>query len=363
MTTPFSKDLLAWYANNARQLPWRGSGDPYAIWISEIMLQQTRVETVIPYFQRWMARFPTVQSLARAEIDEILSLWEGLGYYRRAHNLQLAAKQIIEEFGGKMPQSSVELEKLPGIGPYTAAAISSIAFGERILSLDGNLRRVISRLDNYERDATVPEASKRFRTWAEEHISSSSASAFNQALMDLGAMVCTAKSPACGMCPISSHCEAYAQGVQENRPVMKKMPQIPHFVVSAGVLIKDGQVLLGRRPTGKLLGGLWEFPGGKCLDGELITECLVREWKEELNMVVVPGVEIGVFKHAYTHFKVTVHALECQSKKTEFMLNAHSEVRWIQLDQLKSYPMGKVDRRIAEMIKEGVSGTTLRDRQ
>jgi A/G-specific adenine glycosylase len=358
MSTKLSSDLLAWYAKNARRLPWREKVNPYAVWVSEIMLQQTRVETVIPYFQRWMNRFPTVKSLAQAEIDEVLRIWEGLGYYQRAHNLLRAAKLILEGHGGDLPQSSVELGKLPGIGPYTAAAISSIAFGEAVLALDGNLRRVISRLVNYDQVASMPEAEKLFRGWSNDHISSSSASEFNQALMDLGALICTPRSPKCGGCPISSHCEAYALGLQDERPVRMKGPQIPHYVVSAGVLIKNGKVLIGRRPPGKLLGGLWEFPGGKCHDGERIKDCLVREWKEELNMVVVPGEEIGVIDHAYTHFKVTVHAIACEAQNDEMMVNVHSEVRWIKLDQLEDYPMGKVDRRIADMIGDQVSGST-----
>lgn len=334
---------------NARELPWRELTDPYAIWISEIMLQQTRVETVIPYFQRWMERFPSIKSLAQAELDEVLRAWEGLGYYQRAHNLHKAAKEVIGS-GGELPSTSVELERLPGIGPYTAAAIASIAFGEEVLALDGNLRRVISRLINYELVASTPEASTRFRNWAKEHLLASSPSRFNQALMDLGAMVCITKSPICGKCPISVFCEAYAQGVQETRPVRVKPPETPHHVVSAGVLIRDGMVLIGRRPPGKLLGGLWEFPGGKCLEGEGIRECLLREWKEELNMDVVAGEEIGVVQHAYTHFKVTVHAIECHSYQFEMIPNAHSEVAWVPIEQLEEYPMGKVDRTIAFMI-------------
>jgi A/G-specific adenine glycosylase len=345
-------DLLAWYAENARQLPWRGQVDPYAIWVSEIMLQQTRVETVIPYYQRWMIRFPTVQKLAHAKIDEVLSMWEGLGYYQRAHNLHKGAKEVLEGLGGDMPQSSVELERLPGIGPYTAAAISSIAFGETILALDGNLRRVISRLVNYDQVVTTPDAEGHFRSWAIDRMPASAASEFNQALMDLGAKICTTRSPGCEMCPISSHCEAYALGVQENRPVRKKILQVPRYVVSAGVLIKDEKVLIGRRPAEKLLGGLWEFPGGKCQEGEGITDCLVREWREELSLEVVPGKEIGVIDHAYTHFKVTVHAIECQSEDTELTLNAHSEVRWVPIANLGKFPMGKVDRSIAGMIGE-----------
>lgn len=351
MSDTFSKELLSWYAQNARELPWRGRRDPYAIWISEVMLQQTRVETVISYYNRWMSRFPTVDALACAEIDEILSMWEGLGYYQRAHHLHEAAKDIHEGHGGEFPGMPEELEKLPGIGPYTAAAIASIAFGEKAIALDGNLRRVISRLIDYDQVASTPKAGKCFRAWALERIPISSASEFNQALMDLGAMVCIAKAPACGMCPVSSHCESFTQDTQDLRPVRKKRPVIPHHVVSAGVLRRDGKVLIGRRPVGKLLGGLWEFPGGRCLQDEPIAECLVREWYEELDLHIVPGNEIGIIKHAYTHFKVTVHAIECHARVNEPSAIAHSEISWVDIDRLDEFPMGKVDRAIATLIR------------
>jgi A/G-specific adenine glycosylase len=184
-----------------------------------------------------------------------------------------------------------------------------------------------------------------------EHIPISAASGFNQALMDLGAMICTAKAPACARCPVSSHCEAFAQDVQELRPVREKAPVIPHHVVSAGVLRKDGKVLIGRRPVGKLLGGLWEFPGGKCLPEESIADCLVREWYEELDMEIVPGKEIGVIEHAYTHFKVTVHAFECHTREYEVSAKEHSEISWIDIDRLNEFPVGKVDRAIATLIR------------
>lgn len=349
MSTPFSQDLLAWYEENARELPWRTTHDPYAIWISEIMLQQTRVETVIPYYQRWMAAFPTIGELARAGIDEILSLWEGLGYYQRAHNVHRAAKLLVEEYGAELPVSKADLEKLPGIGPYTAAAISSIAFGEKEVALDGNQRRIISRLIDYDRVANTPQAATRFQSWASEHLLVSP-SEFNQAMMDLGASICTAKAPDCDNCPVSSHCEAYSQGTQEVRPVTKPRLSIPHHLVSAGVLRKAGKVLIGRRPAGSLLGGLWEFPGGKCRPEESIEECLVREWKEELELDVLPGSQIGVIDHAYTHFKVTVHALRCEVKAGVPVAKVHTELAWVDIDNLKEYPMGKVDRSIASLI-------------
>lgn len=315
------------------------------------MLQQTRVESVIPYFRRWMAAFPTIEELARAEIDAVLGLWEGLGYYQRAHNLHKAAKILVDQHAGIIPASKTDLEKLPGIGPYTAAAISSIAFGLREVALDGNLRRIISRLVNYNRVASTPQAGAHFRSWASPHLHASP-SEFNQAMMDLGALICTVKTPACKECPVSSYCEAYSLGVQEKRPVSKQGVKVPHHVVSAGVLRKAGKVLLGRRPVGNLLGGMWEFPGGKCRSNESIGECLVREWKEELDLDVLPGNQIGVVDHAYTHFKVTVHALECEVRAGVPQAKVHSELAWVDIEKLRDYPMGKVDRTIASLIVE-----------
>ena len=352
MPGPFSTDLLLWFEKEGRNLPWREVDDPYAIWVAEVMLQQTRVETVIPYYVRWLDKFPTLEQLASAETDDVLRLWEGLGYYRRAHNLHRAARIICEKYRGMMPQEPAELKALPGIGRYTAAAIASIAFGKRVVAIDGNLRRVISRIINYDLDATTASAERQFQTWASRHIPESYASAFNQALMDLGATICISKNPTCSKCPISSYCESFVLGIQNQRPVKRRKPEIPHYVVSAGILRRDGKVLIGRRPVGKLLGGLWEFPGGKCLQDESLDDCLVREWQEELNMLIEPGGMVGVFHHAYTHFKVTVHAIECSAADDVPNANVHSEIRWVDPDCLGEFPMGKVDRAIASLISQ-----------
>lgn len=357
MPDPLSNDLLLWFEKDGRNLPWREVDDPYAIWVAEVMLQQTRVETVIPYYVRWLVKFPTLDQLASAETDDVLRLWEGLGYYQRAHNLHSAARIICEKYRGRMPQDPAELESLPGIGRYTAAAIASIAFGKRVVALDGNLRRVISRIINYDLDATTASAERQFQIWASRRMPESYASAFNQALMDLGATICIPKNPTCSKCPISSYCESFALGIQNQRPVKRGKSEIPHYIVSAGVLRRDGKVLIGRRPVGKLLGGLWEFPGGKCLQDESIDDCLVREWQEELDMLIEPGGVVGVFQHAYTHFKVTVHAIECSAAGDVPSAKVHSEIRWVDPARLGEFPMGKVDRAIARRIAKKGSHT------
>jgi A/G-specific adenine glycosylase len=350
MSSNVAQALIAWYAEYARDLPWRRTHDPYAIWISEVMLQQTRVETVVSYYARWMERYPTVGALAKASRDEVLALWEGLGYYQRAHNLHQAAKIVLMEHGGALPSSPAELARLPGIGRYTAAAIGAIAFNHDVVALDGNLRRVLSRLDNLAVDPRSPEGERRLLATASEMLPKGQASVFNQALMDLGATVCTPRAPICTICPVASLCLSFQAGVQEERPVRVKRKSIPHYAVAAAVIHRDGQVLIARRPEGGLLGGLWEFPGGKVEQGETFETCLRRELGEELGVMVEPGSKVGVFRHAYTHFRVTVHAFVCRIAGGEPEALEHTAICWVSPGRLGDYPMGKVDRSIARNI-------------
>ncbi len=345
--------LLDWYRLHARQLPWRSTRDPYRIWVAEIMLQQTRVETVIPYYQRWMARFPTLADLARANLEQVLREWEGLGYYRRAHNLHHTAQLIMQRYAGQMPTKVNELESLPGIGVYTAAAIAALAFDRPHLALDGNLRRVIARLLDLEDDIATRQAQDRMQAWGALQMPEGQAASFNQALMDLGAMVCSPRSPRCGECPLAQECLSNARGTQPDRPVRAQRKSTPRFHASAGVLRRRGAVLLGRRPQGKLLGGLWEFPGGKQEPGETPEVCLRRELEEELGVIVDVGANLGIYEHAYTHFRITVHAFEAKILSGEIQALDHSELQWAELARLGEYPMGKVDRLIADRLISG----------
>jgi A/G-specific adenine glycosylase len=347
MSSNLAEALLAWYDGHGRDLPWRRTNDPYAIWISEVMLQQTRVETVVSYYARWMERYPTVGALAKASRDEVLALWEGLGYYHRAHNLHQASKIILAEHGGCLPSRLEELERLPGIGRYTAAAIGAIAFNQDVVALDGNLRRVFSRLDNLAVDPRSAEGERLLLASASKRLPKGQASVFNQALMDLGATLCTPRTPACAICPVASFCLSLQAGVQEARPVRVKRKSIPHYAVTAAVLQRDGQVLIAQRPKEGLLGGLWEFPGGKVERGETFEACLRRELGEELGVEVELGSKVGVFRHAYTHFRVTVHAFVCRLAAGKLDAREHTAIRWVSLDRLDDYPMGKVDRLIA----------------
>lgn len=355
MASRLATRLLAWYREHGRALPWRQTDDPYAIWVSEIMLQQTRVETVVPYFDRWMARFPTLQALVEASTDDILAAWEGLGYYRRALDLQRGALRVVEA-GGRIPRTSAELVQLPGIGRYTAAAIAAFAFGSDEIALDGNLRRVLARLSDLEVDPRSSEGEDRLLKFARSQMPPREASGFNQALMDLGSEVCVPRMPRCPECPVAGDCRARKRGVERERPIRTAKKVIPARVVVAGVLWRNGRVLIGRRPEGKLLGGLWEFPGGKVEAGETHEACLKRELREELGILVSPGAEIGTFDHAYTHFRVRVHALDCRLKRGRPRALEHTDLRWARPEELLAYPMGKVDRAIARLAA-GMSAT------
>ncbi len=353
MRTPFAKKLLAWYAVHGRTLPWRGHPDPYAVWVSEIMLQQTRVETVIPYFERWLVKFPTVSDLAMAPQQDVLNLWEGLGYYSRARNLHKAAQVIVEEYAGFLPKEAAKLQKLPGIGRYTAAAVASIAFGQDEAALDGNIRRVLARVFNVDIPARSKEGEALLWDLAAENLPAGQAGDHNQAIMDLGATICLPKNPDCDHCPLLDICEAKALGVQPERPVKKPKAKIPHHTVTAAVFQRNDKIMIVQRPPTGLLGGMWEFPGGKQEPGEDLPTCLKREICEELGVDIQVGAPFGIYQHAYTHFKVTLHAFLCDLNGHEPHLYEHTDLRWVTAAELADFPMGKIDRRISNRLSAG----------
>jgi A/G-specific adenine glycosylase len=351
MSTPFAQKLLDWYAVHARTLPWRGHPDPYAVWISEIMLQQTRVETVIPYFERWLAKFPTVFELASAPQQAVLNLWEGLGYYRRARNLHKAAQVIVAEYAGVIPSEAAELQKLPGIGRYTAAAVASIAFDKDEAAVDGNIRRVLARVFNVDIPARSKDGESILWDLAAENLPSGQAGDHNQAIMDLGATICLPKNPDCKNCPLVAICQAKALGVQAERPVKQPKAKVPHHTVTAAVFQREGKYMIVQRPAKGLLGGMWEFPGGKQESGEDLPTCLQREICEELGVDIQVGESLGVYQHAYTHFKVTLHAFWCDLNGNEPQLREHTGLHWITATELDDFPMGKIDRQISQYIQ------------
>lgn len=353
----FASALLDWYELNSRDLPWRSKRDPYTVWISEIMLQQTRVETVIPYFRRWMKLFPTIHDLAKADDQEVLSAWEGLGYYSRARNLHRASQQVVRDWNGKLPTNLKALCKLPGIGRSTAAAIASIAFGMDEPALDGNIRRVLARYFNLLEPVHTARGTKLLWKLASDNLPNGFAGEYNQAIMDLGALICTPRSPRCSECPVNTKCQALALGVQEERPIPKIKSKIPHYNVTAAVITKkqpgDGlcRFLITQRPPDGLLGGLWEFPGGKIQPGEDFEACIRREILEELGVSISVISPLGVYRHAYTHFRVTLHVFHCRlsngSQPESLQVN---DIRWVTPIEMKSFPMGKLDRQISKTL-------------
>jgi A/G-specific adenine glycosylase len=350
MVSEISSRLLAWYACSAREMPWRGHPDPYAIWVSEIMLQQTQVDTVRPYFTRWMEKFPTLAALAEADEQAVLQVWEGLGYYSRARNLHRAARLVMAEYNGQLPASASELKKLPGIGRYTAGAIASIAFNQDEPALDGNIRRVFARLYDLDLPSGSPAFENRLWQLVTDNLPPGRAGDYNQAIMDLGATLCTPHNPTCMLCPLQEICLAQAQGTQELRPVTAARPAVPHITVAAAVIQRDGKIFLARRPSKGLLGGMWEFPGGKQEPGETLEQTLHREIREELATEIEVKQAFGVYQHAYSHFRVTLHAFLCQLSGPEPTPLEASELVWANKDELNNYPMGKIDRQIANRL-------------
>lgn len=346
--------LLTWYDEQARDLPWRETHEPYAIWISEIMLQQTQVATVIPYFERWMERFPTVQALAEAPLDAVLKMWQGLGYYARARNLHKAAQLVVSDYDGQLPNTVEELLKIPGIGQYTAGAIASIAFGMRAPALDGNLKRVFARLTALEEPINRRPGEKALWAIAETLLPEERVGDWNQALMDLGAMICISRTPRCLLCPLLGHCKAQKRGWQTTIPVKISRRPRPHYTVTAGVIWDDKheKILIAQRPTDKMLGGLWEFPGGKCEANESLHACLQRELQEELAIEVELGDKITTIEHGYTHFTITLHAFHCTHKRGEPQLLGVADFRWVQPAELDAFAWPKTDLQIIEALRE-----------
>lgn len=308
----FTKALLQWFSANGRELPWRQCYDPYQVWISEIMAQQTQMGRVVPYFQRWVRRYPDVESLAGAREDEVLKLWEGLGYYSRARNILKAAREIRERFDGRFPSSPEDIKSLPGIGEYTVGAIASIAFNLPDVCVDANVKRVFARLLDMDLPFNDPVLHARIKSEAEKMLPQGRAREFNQALMELGQLVCM-KKPACDMCPVQPFCLSLHRGVVDKRPVLAPPKEVVKVNVATGVLLHEGRVLIQKRRPDDVWPGLWEFPGGVIEKGEAPEDTVVREYREEVELIVEPVEKITVVKYSYTKYRVTLHCYQCRS--------------------------------------------------
>lgn len=349
MSSPIAKKLLKWYAARRRSLPWREHPEPYAVWVAEIMAQQTRLETMLPYFDRWMQRFPDVRSLAAATEREVLNLWEGLGYYRRARNLRLSAIQVVDRFEGQLPREIEALKSLPGIGPYTAGAIASMAFGQDEPIVDGNIVRVLARLFDIEEIVGTQAATKRFWGLARRHLPPGKAADYNQALMDLGATICSPRNPECAACPLRADCQAYTLGIQEQRPVRTTKTQLPVRHYAAAVVHKDDKILLLQRPADGLLGGMWEFPNAEVANWK----AAIRALKDLLSGFKITA-ELGPpqldLQHTYSHFQAHLRLYAGEAKGRVRNPHTKQAFAWASLQDLGDYPMGKLDRQIARHL-------------
>ncbi len=349
--------LLRWYRRNRRDLPWRRTRDPYAIWISEAMLQQTRVETVIPYYERFLTRFPDVLALADAAADEVLGAWAGLGYYSRARNLQRAARVVADEHGGRLPDTAEGLRELPGIGRYTAGAVASIAFDRPEPVVDGNVARVLARLLEIREDVKSPAVSRRLWEEAEGLVRGRDPGDLNQALMELGATVCTPRSPRCLACPLVKLCAGHAAGDAESLPV-KPARRAPRPVeAAAGLLLRRGRALAVRRPPRGLLGGLWELPGGDLAPREGPEEGLLRTLRERVGLRVAGARRLGTIEHLFTHRRLRLHVFRCDTPFGRVRLEGFDAHRWLAPAGLAGLPQGAVTRKALELLATEESGS------
>lgn len=341
--------ILTWFSQNRRPLPWRERYDPYEVWISEVMLQQTQMERGVTYFLRWMARFPDVAAVARASEEDILHAWEGLGYYRRARMLHAAAKAMMAQYGGRVPSEAIELEGLPGLGAYTVAAIRGIAFQQDVVTIDANVERVFARLLNVEQAPKKKAAAKLIRDAATRFLPSGQARDYNQALMEFGALVC-GKVPQCEICPVCAHCVSRHLGVEKERPVREAKAAIIAVTAAHGLLMRDGAVLVSKRPEGGVWGGLWEFPGAHAHEGEDAKDATVRAFGV-LGLRVAVGEELGRVRHAYTNHRLNAlfYQVEMMAETPDFKNTPTT--RWVTCDETARLAMPAHHRKLVERIK------------
>jgi len=344
--------LTAWFQINKRAMPWRETATPYNIWISEIMCQQTQVATVIPYFERFIKRFPTVQVLAEAELQTILKCWEGLGYYSRARNLHKGAKMVVTSFNGKLPETYEGLQTIPGIGPYCAAAIVSIAFGKAVPVVDGNVLRVMARYWGIESDIRQGKVRDEIFHRLTPCIQGTDPSDFNQGLMELGALLCSPKNPQCQRCPLIESCFAFNQLRVQDLPFKSPSKQVPHYHIAVGLIWKGDKVLIAKRKETQMLGGLWEFPGGKQKNNEALEKTVIREIKEETSLAVTIQRSYGAIDHAYTHFKITLHAFDCRYISGRAQSLSSDEVKWIHWEDKDKYPFPTANKKVFRLLEK-----------
>ncbi|PAV28137.1 A/G-specific adenine glycosylase [Virgibacillus profundi] len=347
-TLGFQQDLLHWYHLNKRDLPWRQDQDPYKIWVSEIMLQQTKVDTVIPYFLRFIDKFPTVYELAAADPQDVLKAWEGLGYYSRARNLQNAVREVVADYGGEVPDNTRELASLKGVGPYTKGAILSIAYNKPEPAVDGNVMRVFSRILKIEEDIAQQRTKKIFDVYVRELISEEDPASFNQAVMELGALVCTPKSPGCLLCPVQEYCQAFAEGIEETLPIKTKAKKQKTHAYAVLLIKNDlGEYVIEKRSDKGLLANLWQFP---MVPIDEVGWDHVGNWiYNEYGLDIKIKEKKGKLKHVFTHLIWQLDIFEAKTPQQEL---GDGRLLFVGKDNLKKYPFPVSHQKMMQYIEE-----------
>jgi A/G-specific adenine glycosylase len=349
--------LPAWFRENKRWLPWRCTRDPYAIWVSEIMLQQTQVATVVPYFKRFLEHFPDLTSLARASEQQVLKLWEGLGYYRRAVHLHAAARRIVTEHGGHFPDDPTVLGTLPGFGRYTVGAVLSQAFDQRLPILEANSRRVLCRLFGIQVNPEKSLIQKRLWNLAEAMLPAKSPGEFNEALMELGALLCTPQSPRCVECPLTRHCRAFQSNLQDRIPRPKRRSAPRHVAETAVVVRRRNKVLIVQRPWHGRWPGMWEFPHGPNERGENCFAAAVRVLHDVVGIIADPVREIATLRHGVMQERITLVGVEARFVSGKLRSRFHAAARWVRLDQLQEQPLSSAQRRLVTILSNQSCGS------
>ena len=346
----FREVLLTWFKKHQRKMPWRGIQDPYRIWVSEVMLQQTQVKKVVEYYNRFIERFPDVQKLAAAPLQDVLKVWEGLGYYARARNLHKSSKIVVKDFNGEIPSGYAAFRKLPGVGDYSAAAVQSIAFNAPYATVDGNIKRVLARLFLMDVPLNDVSSTKHFQQKADSLLEREVPGIFNQAMMELGATVCRPQSPTCLVCPVNQFCEAFNTGRQAEFPRRRKTEPVPERHIATGVIYKASEVLIIQRPLDGLLGGLWEFPNGQIADNETAEAACIRHIGDVVNLSVTNLKYLTRVKHAFTHFKIVVDVFQCDYTSGALVLNGPTDAKWVELAALQDYPLPRATHKILDEL-------------
>ena len=340
--------ILNWYNKEKRNLPFRRTNDPYKIWLSEVMLQQTKVNTAIPYYNKWIKRYPSVLSVGNAKLSSLMKIWEGLGYYSRCRNFHKACKIILQHFHGVIPSDFKTLLSLPGVGEYTASAVLSIAFNKPYPVIDVNVKRVLFRLFGLKNFTRYNQA--RIKNLLNKIIPEQFPGDFNQGLMELGALICTPRKPQCELCPIKLKCIAFNSGDPDQYPIKKARKKVPHHEIVAGIIWRDNRFYIQKRNHNKMLGGLWEFPGGRVEPKESLKKALQRELKKECGICTNIKNKIGTVEHSYSHFSISLHLFQCEESRKK--IKNRRNIKWIKPEEIGSFPFPKANHKLFGILDD-----------